>query len=100
MIGRLQMDHVIGEQHSGPTSADNLALAGLDCNAAKGPNIATLDPAGGDLIRLFHPRRDRWDDHFALDGARLRGLTAVGRGTIRLLRMNDEIRLIARGADA
>ena len=100
MIGRLQLDHVIAEQHGGRTAAANLALACADCNRLKGPNVATLDPRDGDLVPLFHPRRDRWEDHFALDGPRIRGLTARGRGTLRLLKMNDAVRLVAREADA
>ena len=38
--------------------------------------------------RLFHPRQDDWAEHFAWDGPELRGLTAVGRTTIDVLRIN------------
>jgi len=44
-----------------------------------------------ELTRLFHPRHDRWDEHFRLDGARIVGRTAVGRTTIWLLEMNSAI---------
>ena len=32
-------DHVIGEQHGGQTTLDNLAYACFRCNRLKGPNI-------------------------------------------------------------
>ena len=69
--------------------ADNLAWACIFCNLYKGPNLASLDPETGALTRLFHPRRDRWDDHFRQDGASIVGLTAVGRTTCWLLEMNS-----------
>jgi len=46
--------------------------------------------------RLFHPRRHSWSYHFRWDGATLRGRTAIGRTTIRVLRINDPLRVILR----
>ena len=66
------------------------------CNFNKGTNIATL--ADGQLVPLFHPRNQIWSDHFAFDGALVSGLTPVGRGTVRLLDMNDEDRRQIRSA--
>jgi len=40
-------------------------------------------------VPLFHPRRDRWTDHFAWEGAVVIGRTPVGRATVQLLAMND-----------
>jgi len=54
-------------------------------------------------VPLFHPRRDRWDEHFEWRGPIVVGLTPGGRATILVLDMNDgdivEIRvnLIAEG---
>ena len=59
------------------------------CNLHKGPNSAGLDPATGELTRLFHPRRDLWSDHFDGQGTRLNGSTPVGRATVDVLVMND-----------
>lgn len=89
-------DHVIGEQHGGETTLDNLAYACFRCNRFKGPNIATHDPVTGGLVPLFDPRQDRWLDHFRLDGVEIVPLTPVGRGTAWLLRFNDEQRLLLR----
>ncbi len=37
---RFQIDHIIAQQHGGPTISENLALACVRCNLHKGPNIA------------------------------------------------------------
>jgi cation diffusion facilitator CzcD-associated flavoprotein CzcO len=66
----------------------NLALACYHCNAHKGPNLSGIDPESGELVRLFHPRQDRWDEHFERNGVLIVGRTAVGRATVGLLKMN------------
>lgn len=82
-------EHIIAKQHGGSDDLENLSLACSQCNAIKGPNLSSIDPDTGLLTRLFHPRRDRWEDHFRRDGAYLLGLTDVGRTTAWLLRFND-----------
>jgi len=67
---------------------DNLALSCFFCNTFKGPNLAGVDPDTGEVTKLFHPRRDRWPDHFRWNGPVLEGRTAVGRTTIEVLRIN------------
>lgn len=57
---------------------------------------AGIDPDTGEVVRLFHPRRDQWVEHFALDGPRLCGRTAIGRTTAWLLQMNSEERVELR----
>ena len=88
-------DHVVAAQHGGPTLIENLALAFYDCNRAKGPNLASVDPQTGQSVFLFNPRRDRWIEHFRLDGARIDGVTPIGRATMSLLQFNapERIRL-------
>ena len=83
-----QIDHVIARQHGGRTAADNLALACIHCNRFKGPNIAGVDPDTGEIVRLFHPRHDRWAAHFAWAEFQLVGLTPVGRASVRVLNLN------------
>jgi 5-methylcytosine-specific restriction endonuclease McrA len=84
-----QVDHIIAEQHRGKTRLNNLCLACPRCNAYKGPNISGIDEKTRQLTPLFHPRRDRWEDHFAWHGPRLRGLTPIGRVTISVLGINQ-----------
>jgi len=96
--GPHQIDHVIAEQHEENDDPSNLALACIHCNLHKGPNIAGLDPATRELTRLYDPRRDRWRDHFAWQGAVLAGLTPIGRTTVRVLAMNAPVMVAAREA--
>ncbi|MCI0459594.1 MAG: HNH endonuclease [Gemmataceae bacterium] len=93
-----QVDHIIAQQHGGPTTLENLALACLHCNLHKGPNIASVDPDTRQVVVLFHPRRDRWEDHFEWDGHVLVGRTPTGRATVRCLALNDSVYLSVRAA--
>jgi hypothetical protein len=86
---RFHIEHIIPRQHGGADDADNLALACPECNLHKGPNLTGIDPQTGDVVRLFHPRRDIWSDHFGYLGVYVVGFTAVGRTTVSLLDMND-----------
>ncbi|MDZ4287605.1 MAG: HNH endonuclease signature motif containing protein [Prosthecobacter sp.] len=93
-----QVDHIISRKQRGPTSAPNLALACLRCNVAKGTDAGALIGRPRRLIRLYHPRRDRWSDHFRLSGARIVPLSDVGEATAQLLELNSNDRLILRRA--
>jgi hypothetical protein len=59
------------------------------CNSLKGPNIAGVDPRSGQIVRLYHPRRDIWGRHFRWEGPLLVGRTASGRATIAVLAINN-----------
>jgi hypothetical protein len=93
-----EIDHIIAEKHDGPTVSENLGLACFACNNHKGPNIAGIDANSGEVVRLFHPRSDRWSDHFAWDGPRLIGTTAIGRVTVQVLEINASHRQRLRQA--
>lgn len=88
-----QVDHIIAQKHRGETDPANLALSCFRCNVHKGPNIAGLDPKSGELVRLFHPRNDRWEEHFRWEGPTLIGLTTIGRVTIDVLEINNPVRV-------
>ena len=92
------LDHIVAVKHRGPTTSANLAWACFSCNLYKGPNIAGLDPVTGKLTRLFHPRRDVWNEHFDWDGLWLRGKTAVGRTSIAVLAINAADSIAVREA--
>jgi hypothetical protein len=91
-----QIDHILALKHGGLTLARNLALACFFCNNRKGPNIAGRDPLTGRIVRLFHPRRDEWPQHFQWDGPRLVGITPIGRATIAVLEINLPNRIALR----
>jgi hypothetical protein len=90
------LDHVIARQHGGADSPDNLALACGFCNRHKGPNIAGIDPLTNQLARLYHPRQDRWPEHFRWEGAELAGLTMIGGATINVLKINHALQIAIR----
>lgn len=85
-----QVDHVIAEKHGGETIEKNLALSCSLCNQAKGSDIASIDPETSDTVRLYNPRQDIWQEHFYLDSksGAIEPLSAIGRVTVNLLRMN------------
>jgi hypothetical protein len=95
---RFPIDHVVARQHGGKTVSGNLCLACPRCNLTKGPNIAGVDPTTRKIVRLFHARRHKWSWHFIWDGSILRGKTAIGRTTIRLLAVNEPGAVAVRDA--
>jgi 5-methylcytosine-specific restriction endonuclease McrA len=97
-LATLHVEHIIPKKHGGLDDFDNLALACIDCNLHKGPNLTGIDPETNEVTALFHPRRQRWQDHFAWDGIYIIGRTAVGRTTVRVLDMNSDDRLILRSS--
>lgn len=93
-----QIEHIIAKQHGGPDTAGNLAWACHHCNLHKGPNLSGIDPETGKMVRLFHPRKHKWDRHFRWDGAILVGRTPIGRATVAVLGINLPNRLALREA--
>ena len=95
---RFHVEHIVARQHGGPDDPDNLALACPECNLHKGPNLTGIDPATNQVTPLFHPRREKWEDHFALVEGRIIGKTPTGRTTAWLLTMNvgDNLRIRQR----
>lgn len=83
------LDHIVARQHGGTSTEENLAVACPWCNRHKGPNLSSIDPEDGSVVSLYHPRRDRWADHFRLEGGQILGRTSAGRATVRCLAMND-----------
>jgi hypothetical protein len=92
------VEHVIARQHRGSNEIDNLALACARCNAYKGPNLSSIDPDTGEVVTLFHPRRDAWREHFAMKAGLVAGITPSGRATVALLQMNADYRVELRRA--
>lgn len=93
-----QVDHIVSLKHGGASDPENLAWACIRCNAWKGSDVSSVDPGTGEIVALFHPRHQRWNDHFQLRGHRIEPLTDIGAATVRLLRLNSEQRLAERGA--
>ena len=97
-LAALHVEHIIPKIHGGSDDLDNLALARIDCNLHKGTNLTGVDPQTNELTELFHPRRQKWEDHFEWQGIYLAGKTATGRTTIRVLNINSEDQVALRSS--
>lgn len=86
------MDHIVPLARGGSEGTDNLALSCQGCNGPKQDTIEAADPVSGTLVPLFHPRRDRWTDHFQWqdDFVRVEGRTPTGRATVTRLHLNRD----------
>jgi hypothetical protein len=84
------IEHIFPRGLGGPDTLENAALACDGCNEHKHIKTAAPDPLDGTPAPLFHPRRQRWRDHFAWadDFTRVAGLTPTGRATVEALHLN------------
>ena len=86
-----EVEHIVPQSQGGRTVSENLAFACRHCNAYKAAATEAVDPKTGHLVRLFHPRLDKWSDHFerSPDKLLILGRTPIGRATGMHLRFND-----------
>ncbi len=86
------VDHIVPRSAGGATHTDNLAFACSGCNAHKYNKTSALDPVSGEAVALYHPRQDRFRDHFTWNGdfTMLLGLTPRGRATVEALHLNHD----------
>jgi len=84
------VDHIMPRSLGGLTTAENLALCCHGCNQHKSNRTSAPDPVTDSPVLLFHPREQRWDEHFAWneDFTLMLGLTPIGRATIGALQLN------------
>ncbi|MEK7830771.1 MAG: hypothetical protein AAB401_06785 [Acidobacteriota bacterium] len=55
--------------------------------------MTAYDSVSRKRVRLFHPRRDDWSEHFAWadeNHSVVVGVTAIGRATVNRLKLNSE----------
>lgn len=83
-------EHIIPRSAGGSGELSNLCFACQGCNNRKYTSTQAVDPVSGETVPLYHPRRDRWSDHFAWgsDFSEIVGLTPVARATIQKLQLN------------
>jgi len=86
------VEHIVPRSRGGQTEFENLALACQGCNNHKYTKTKGCDPVNGDVVPLYHPRLQRWRDHFAWneDCTLIIGLTPVGRATVGVLCLNRD----------
>jgi hypothetical protein len=85
-------EHIEPRSEGGATSLRNLAWACQGCNNHKYNRRSARDPVTGEAMPLFHPRTQRWAEHFAWneDGTLIFGLSPSGRATVEALHLNRE----------
>jgi hypothetical protein len=83
-------EHILPKVAKGKTSAENLALACQGCNAFKATRTEFIDEISEQKVKLYNPREQKWIEHFAWsdDFTEIFGLTAVGRATVKALKLN------------
>ena len=84
------VEHILPQVAGGTHAEENLAYSCQGCNNHKYSHTDGFDPVTGELVPLFHPREQRWDQHFAwsADYTLIHGLTPTGRATIDRLQLN------------
>jgi hypothetical protein len=65
----------------------------------KSDRVKVRNPDLGDEVPHFHPRLQRWGEHFAWDGYYLRPLSAIAAATIATLDLNHPRRIRIRQAE-
>ncbi|KAF3885694.1 MULTISPECIES: HNH endonuclease [Nostocales] len=88
----LVMEHILPKAAGGKDESDNLAASCYRCNEFKGAKTHAIDPQTSQLVPLFNPRQQFWQEHFSWvnGGTHIAGLTPTGRATVIALRLNNE----------
>lgn len=93
-----EVEHIRPTSRGGKDDETNLCLACRACNLRKSDRLVAFDELSGEEVPLFHPRQQRWDEHFRIDveSGELQGRTPTGRATIAGLDLNHPLQLLAR----
>ncbi len=88
--GGFHVEHIVPRSNGGTNRITNLCYACAACNGAKYSAMSAVDSQTNQNVRLYHPRRDCWPDHFAWSNDRCEviPLTAIGRATLKRLNLN------------
>jgi hypothetical protein len=90
-IGGFEIDHIVPVSRGGATAGENLAYACPHCNDRKWAHVVAADPMTGVSEPLFHPRLNRWEDHFEWSrdvACEIYGTSATGGATVGCLQLN------------
>jgi hypothetical protein len=93
-----EVEHVIPTSRRGSDDEGNLCLACRACNLRKSDRLTARDDLTQEETPLFHPRQQRWTDHFSVDleSGEILGTTPTGRATVAALDLNHPLQLAAR----
>ncbi len=84
------IEHVIPRASGGQDDLENPTFSCGGCNGHKYTKTEASDPLTSQSVPLFHPRRQRWRDHFewSADLTLIIGITPTGPATVGALNMN------------
>ncbi|AFY32971.1 HNH endonuclease [Calothrix sp. PCC 7507] len=63
-IQAFSVEHIIPRSQGGKTNLDNLALSCQGFNNHKYNKTEAKDLVSGNIVSLYHPRQQRWLEHF------------------------------------
>lgn len=88
----LVMEHILPKAAGGKDESENLAASCYRCNEFKGAKTHAVDPQTSQLVPIFNPRQQSWQEHFnwVNGGTHVAGLTPTGRVTVIALRLNND----------
>lgn len=86
------LEHIIPLSKGGSDELGNLALSCHGCNNTKYNKTEGIDAITGKSTPLYHPRNDKWEEHFKWneDFTKMIGISPTGRITVEILKMNRE----------
>jgi hypothetical protein len=93
-----EVEHILPASRGGTDDEANLCLACRACNLRKSDRLVARDELGGEEVSLFHPRQQRWEEHFRVDveSGEIQDTTPTGRVTVTSLDLNHPLQLTAR----
>ena len=96
--GTLEIEHIIPKAAGGSSHEENLWMACRPCNSHKADRTYGLDPLTDRTVALYHPRRQKWPEHFfwSDEGTHIIGLTPCGRATASTLKLNNPFAVAVR----
>jgi hypothetical protein len=68
----------------------------MTCNRRKGSDLGSILRPTGELVRFFHPRTDKWEEHFEANFEWIKPLTEIGEVTARIFGFNTIERVLER----
>ena len=88
---RFRIDHTLPQSKGGTDDILNLALCCHRCNERRGNHTVSIDPETNELVSIFNPRRQSWNEHFIWSegGIKILARTPIGRATCDRLDLND-----------
>ena len=92
----LEIEHILPTAKSGTDTEENLWLACRLCNGYKGVQTEAFDDETNQIVSLFNPRTNNWNEHFEWKDEKIVGKTPCGRATVQALKFNNDIILPVR----